>query len=77
MDPATENQLKALADEREEALGAFLRASERLGRLVAQTSAPKAEIASVLGVSRQAVYNLASKWKGGETNGSSDQDSGL
>lgn len=68
MDPVTEKRLRALAGEREEALGAFLRASERLGRLVAQTPAPKAEIASVLGVSRQAVYNLASKWKGGETN---------
>ena len=69
MDPVTEKRLKALADEREEALGAFLRASERLGRLVASTSAPKAEIAAVLGVSRQAVYNLAKKW-GGEKNGS-------
>lgn len=66
MDPATEQRLKALADQREEALGAFLRASERLGRLVASTSAPKTEIASVLGVSRQAVYNLASKWGGDE-----------
>ena len=68
MDPVTEKRLKALADERSEALGAFLAASERLGRLVASTPAPKTEIASVLGVSRQAVYNLANKWKGGETN---------
>lgn len=64
MDPATEQRLKALADQRSEALGAFLAASERLGRVVAQRPAPMAEMAAVLGVSRQAVYNLASKWGG-------------
>lgn len=64
MDPVTEQRLKALAGEREEALGAFLRASERLGRLVASKPAPVTEMAAVIGVSRQAIYNLVEKWSG-------------
>ena len=63
VDPVTQQRLRTLAEQRSEAHRAFLAASERLGRVVASKPAPMAEIAAVLGISRQAVYALAEKWK--------------
>lgn len=64
MDPATEQRLRELAEERKAAQRAFEESSEALGRLVASRPAPMAEVAEVLGISRQAAYKLADKWGG-------------
>ena len=62
MDPVTEKRLRELAAERNAAQRTFEQVSGELGRLVASRPAPMAEVAEVLGVSRQAAYKLAEKW---------------